>query len=296
MEEKINEDKIVFLDWDDTLFPSSELISHNIDPYSCNINHIPTKTNKSDEQLIFQFDDELFYLQQEHKKSLLEQFYEELKQCETQVIKLLEMFISNDYCVYIITNASNGWVEKCIANMYQELYDNLVTDNIIIISARSNYEKYVGNINELECKNFSTKYLCIKNQLEFSYELEHTTQYNHIINSDDHNKKHITLEGLDLYDFLSLNLEKIYKKFIQDEKIDNKKIKQIISIGDQKSDILVANKISKWNTSSPTITVKFFDKPHCDDIIKQLQCLTDNFDHIFLSDKCKTIDMKYMTL
>jgi len=306
MEELISEDsndndgdKIVFLDWDDTLFPSTELLNNNIDLYNCNIDNIMINIHDPFDFLNFDFFDDDICTSKENKENRekqkndeSKQMRDDIKECEKKVIKLLELFICKKYRVYIITNATNGWVENCIANIYREIHNNLITDDIIIISARSYYEKYVDDIRDVEGKNFATKYLCVKNQLDFIYDLEHAN------NDDDqctiNNNMLSSMQNLDIYDFLTLKLEKIYKKEFKREKMYNRKIKQIISIGDQKTDILMANKIAKWNINVSTKTIKLLNRPNCKDLIRQLHGIVVNFDNIFSDDESKSYDMNYI--
>ena len=115
MEELISEDsndndgdKIVFLDWDDTLFPSTELLNNNIDLYNCNIDNIMINIHDPFDFLNFDFFDDDICTSKENKENRekqkndeSKQMRDDIKECEKKVIKLLELFICKKYRVYI---------------------------------------------------------------------------------------------------------------------------------------------------------------------------------------------------
>jgi hypothetical protein len=98
---------IMFIDWDDTLFPSSHLKIQGT---------IYTPENLDDV----------------HKLNI--------HNLETEIISLLNGFLSNnDIDLYILTNSDVGWVELCLNNFMKRLYEYLKTKNITVKYAKTRY-------------------------------------------------------------------------------------------------------------------------------------------------------------
>ena len=99
---------IIIFDWDDTLLPTSYLLSKNV-----------------------------IYKEKKENK-LSEKDQTKIKKLEQLVKNLLEISLSKAD-VYIITNAGEGWVEQSAKDFYPNIKE--ILDEIEIISARKDYEK-----------------------------------------------------------------------------------------------------------------------------------------------------------
>ena len=99
---------IIIFDWDDTLLPTSYLLSKNV-----------------------------IYKEKKENK-LSEKDQTKIKKLEQLVKNLLEISLSKAD-VYIITNAGEGWVEQSAQDFYPNIKE--ILDEIEIISARKDYEK-----------------------------------------------------------------------------------------------------------------------------------------------------------
>ena len=96
---------LIIFDWDDTLLPTSFLVSKNMI---------------------------------DKDKKLNEKDQTKLNKLEILVKNLLTLTLSKGE-VYIITNAGEGWVEESATNYYPNLKE--ILDKIEVISARKDYEK-----------------------------------------------------------------------------------------------------------------------------------------------------------
>ena len=96
---------LIIFDWDDTLLPTSFLVSKNMI---------------------------------DKDKKLNEKDQGKLNKLEILVKNLLTLTLSKGE-VYIITNAGEGWVEESATNYYPNLKE--ILDKIEVISARKDYEK-----------------------------------------------------------------------------------------------------------------------------------------------------------
>lgn len=106
-ENELFSDTVIFFDWDDTLFPTTHFESYGL---------INSKMQDIDPH------------------SLLV-----LKRCEKLVRRLILCAKLITKHVYIVTNASAGWVEHTMKQFYPTLCADKIFANIDIISARSQY-------------------------------------------------------------------------------------------------------------------------------------------------------------
>lgn len=100
-------DTVIFFDWDDTLFPTSFFERNGL--------HVQGDAPLSDPIL------------------------RALRNCEDNVrtLILIAKYITRH--VYIVTNASNGWVEHTAARYYPNLCADGTFSDILVVSARSQY-------------------------------------------------------------------------------------------------------------------------------------------------------------
>ena len=104
---------LIIFDWDDTLLPTSFLLSKNL---------IDTENKLSEKTQL------------------------KINKLEELVKNLLELSLSKGD-VYIVTNAGEGWVEDSTKKFYPNIKD--ILDKIEIISARKDYEKKYPNDTKL---------------------------------------------------------------------------------------------------------------------------------------------------
>jgi len=103
---------IIFIDWDDTLFPTSWINNNKID---C--------TNKED---INKY--KLFFLE-----------------LDKSITNLLEIITdNNNNLVYIVTNANKKWVEICLSVLPKT--SSIIKKDVIIISAKDKYNQKTNSI------------------------------------------------------------------------------------------------------------------------------------------------------
>ena len=137
---------IIIFDWDDTLLCSSYIIKHNLFDFPSPKSSTPQEIKKMDR----------------HK--------ERIAKLEFHVLRALTLAL-NFGDVYIITNATKGWVEFSAQKYYPSCVG--ILDKIKIISARSNFEEQFPDNSKMwkKCaflemgnsysKNFVTNIICL---------------------------------------------------------------------------------------------------------------------------------------
>lgn len=119
----------IIFDWDDTLLPSTALMNAGITLQSVMMN---------------------------------KEVYNQFRQHEIHVIKILQRAITLYAKCYIITNAETGWVELSAAKFMPNVVPLL--NNIIIISARSMFQEYnINNANIWKTMAFRARVLALVN-------------------------------------------------------------------------------------------------------------------------------------
>lgn len=114
---------LIIFDWDDTLFPTSFLARNGY------------------------FSENIFLAKKEEK------ILKKIEKLEQSVLDLINLSLSKGE-VYIITNASIGWVEFTSYHLYPNLWK--ILDKIKIISARGDWEKiFPDNIQKWKMQAFS---------------------------------------------------------------------------------------------------------------------------------------------
>ena len=122
-QKSIQYNSLIIFDWDDTLFPTSFLAKNEY--FSQNI-----------------------YLAEKEDK-----IRKKLEKLEKSVLQLINISLSKGE-VFIITNASEGWVEYTSSKYYPKFYE--ILDKIKIISARGEWEGiFPDDINEWKMNSFS---------------------------------------------------------------------------------------------------------------------------------------------
>ena len=122
-QKNIQYNSLIILDWDDTLFPTSFLSKNGY------------------------FSENIILAEKEEK------IKKKLEKLEKSVLRLINISLSKGE-VFIITNASEGWVEYTSSKYYQKFYE--ILDKIKIISARGEWEGiFPDNINEWKMNSFS---------------------------------------------------------------------------------------------------------------------------------------------
>lgn len=111
---------IIFIDWDDTLYPTTWIHNNNID---C--------TNKED---INKY--KLFFL--------------ELDKSITNLLEILTD--NNDNTVYIVTNANKKWVEQCLLILPKT--KAIIEKDVIILSAKDNYNQKTNSVMDWKVLTF----------------------------------------------------------------------------------------------------------------------------------------------
>lgn len=102
--------RVVVLDWDDTLFPTTYLTSLGFQPFS--------------------------------KFMLSREVFSEIMAVQQSAMRVLKA--ARDLgTVYIVTNSTNGWVDICCKTIYRRLAPLL--EGVKVISARSEYELFYPN-------------------------------------------------------------------------------------------------------------------------------------------------------
>ena len=110
----------IFIDWDDTLYPSTWVHNNNID---C--------TNKED---INKY--KIFFLE-----------------LDKSITNLLEILTDdNDNAVYIVTNANKKWVELCLSTLPKT--KEIIEKDVIILSAKDNYNQKTNSVMEWKVLTF----------------------------------------------------------------------------------------------------------------------------------------------
>eukprot|EP00792_Barthelona_sp_PAP020_P005057 TRINITY_DN2473_c0_g1_i1.p1 TRINITY_DN2473_c0_g1~~TRINITY_DN2473_c0_g1_i1.p1 ORF type:complete len:281 (+),score=63.39 TRINITY_DN2473_c0_g1_i1:46-888(+) len=99
--------RIIFLDWDNTLFPSSELLTRDLDP-----------TFWEDEQRVSLFKDEV-------------------ERVDKSASNLLSFIVSLNITVHIITNAEYDWMEFCFNGFMHQTFQIIKENSIPIFYANA---------------------------------------------------------------------------------------------------------------------------------------------------------------
>ena len=122
-QKSIQYNSLIIFDWDDTLFPTSFLAKNGY------------------------FSENIYLAEKEDK------IQKKLEKLEKSVLQLINLSLSKGE-VFIITNASEGWVEYTSSKYYPKFYE--ILDKIKIISARGEWESlFPNNINEWKINSFS---------------------------------------------------------------------------------------------------------------------------------------------
>lgn len=199
-------DTVIFFDWDDTLFPTSFLQAHGL--------HNPGPG------LV----------------SLSVDIQTAIRNCEDMARTAI--FIANCITrhVYIVTNASSGWVQHTAVRYYPNLCADGTFDNIIVISARSEYS-----------------HLNINNPMLWKYHAMHQ------IISDIIVKKDNVMSS----DALTPNIE-------------SSQCKTIISIGDSDFERIAIRLVHSQYENISLKVVKLIDRPEsCDHLRVQLCVISE---------------------
>lgn len=106
---------ILFLDWDDTLFPTTYLFPNP------NLVKIDFKRQLRDYQLT------------DSEK-------EKLNECYDKIIALLEQAVKEHMLIYLVTNAKCEWIYSAITYMYPKFTSTELFSKMNIVSARDKYE------------------------------------------------------------------------------------------------------------------------------------------------------------
>lgn len=186
---------IIFIDWDDTLFPTTWIHNNNID---C--------TNKED---INKY--KLFFL--------------ELDKSITNLLEILTN--NNDNAVYIITNANKKWVEICLSTLPNTA--SLIEKDVIILSAKDNYIQKTSSMMDWKVLTFKdiVNNIYINNvninnalELEGLYAPLHVSNpiqfIGNVISIGDSNYEYTAL--LNLYEYFKSNGFKLYNTSKKKEK------------------------------------------------------------------------------
>lgn len=181
---------IIFIDWDDTLYPTSWIHNNNID---C--------TNKED---INKY--KLFFLE-----------------LDKSITNLLEILTSNnDNAVYIVTNANKKWVELCLLTLPKT--KAIIEKDVIILSAKDNYNQKTNSIMDWKVLTFKdvVNNVYINDALELGglYAPLHTSPpsqfIGNVISIGDSNYEYTAL--LNLYEYFKSNGFKLYNTSKKKEK------------------------------------------------------------------------------
>jgi hypothetical protein len=181
---------IIFIDWDDTLFPTTWINNNNID---CK--------NKED---INKY--KLFFLE-----------------LDKSISNLLEILTdNNDNAVYIVTNANKKWVELCLLTLPNT--SSIIDKDVTILSAKDIYNQKTNSTMDWKILTFKdiVNDMYINNELEIDglYAPIHPSQpssfMGNVISIGDSNYEYTAL--LNLYDYLKNNGFKLYNTSKKKEK------------------------------------------------------------------------------
>jgi len=181
---------IIFIDWDDTLFPTTWINNNNID---CK--------NKED---INKY--KLFFLE-----------------LDKSISNLLEILTdNNDNVVYIVTNANKKWVELCLSSLPNT--SSIIDKDVTILSAKDMYNQKTNSMMDWKILTFKdiVNDLYINNALEIEglYAPIHPFQSSqfigNVISIGDSNYEYTAL--LNLYEYLKNNGFKLYNTSKKKEK------------------------------------------------------------------------------
>lgn len=203
---------LIILDWDDTLFPTNWVVKNS---YNLRDSYVKMKYS---------------YL---------------FNQLDNKIYILLQKFLHFGEVV-IITNATLNWVSTCLEILPKT--QNLINNNIDVISARKSYQQFSQYIPNWKKYAFTDMY--IKNYLDDKND-DNVVQ--NIISVGDAEYEHLAL--VNLYDFEGYQPKKRILKsirFIQHPDLD--------TIIDQ-IDVLTKN-INKICTLNKHIDLQFTPRPH----------------------------------
>jgi hypothetical protein len=186
---------IIFIDWDDTLFPTTWINNNSID---CK--------NKED---INKY--KLFFLE-----------------LDKSISNLLEILTdNNDNAVYIVTNANKKWVELCLLTLPNT--SSIIDKDVTILSAKDIYNQKTNSMMDWKILTFKDivndmyiNNVNINNALEIDglYASIHPSQpssfIGNVISIGDSNYEYTAL--LNLYDYLKNNGFKLYNTSKKKEK------------------------------------------------------------------------------
>jgi hypothetical protein len=229
---------IIFIDWDDTLFPTTWIHNNSID---C--------INKED---INKY--KLFFLE-----------------LDKSIYNLLEILTSNnDNVVYIITNANKKWVDMCLVNLPNTL--SLIEKDVIILSAKDIYNQKTNSIMDWKVLTFKDviNNVYINNALELGglYAPLHASNpmqfIGNVISIGDSNYEYTAL--LNLYEYFKSNGFKLYNTSKKKEK--EYLLKNIKLVEKPEFDILINQlHVLKKNINA------IIEQKDVVDILLELQCI-----------------------
>eukprot|EP00484_Ammonia_sp_Unknown_P020920 CAMPEP_0197029216 /NCGR_PEP_ID=MMETSP1384-20130603/8713_1 /TAXON_ID=29189 /ORGANISM="Ammonia sp." /LENGTH=471 /DNA_ID=CAMNT_0042458339 /DNA_START=100 /DNA_END=1515 /DNA_ORIENTATION=+ len=148
-----NEEFVILLDWDDTLFPTSM------------INEILQSRNDNDLALVR--DDQIEYLNELGRLTLI------------LLNELIDRYGAHN--IHIVTNSLDGWIKEslnyasCISKLYKQIELVLLKNRITMLSAQSLYAKRIKNSTPTQWKQY-----CFDEILKNSHK-----QYSHILSIGD---------------------------------------------------------------------------------------------------------------
>ena len=179
----------IFIDWDDTLYPTTWVHNNNID---C--------TNKED---INKY--KLFFLE-----------------LDKSITNLLEILTDdNDNAVYIVTNANKKWVELCLSILPKT--KEIIEKDVIILSAKDNYNQKTNSVMDWKVLTFRdvVNNVYINNALELGglYTPLHTSPsqfMGNVVSIGDSNYEYTAL--LNLYEYFKKNGFRLFNTSKKKEK------------------------------------------------------------------------------
>lgn len=246
---------IIFIDWDDTLFPTSWINNNKID---C--------TNKED---INKY--KLFFLE-----------------LDKSITNLLEIITdNNDNVVYIVTNANKKWVELCLLVLPKT--SSIIEKDVIIISAKDKYNQKTNSI--IDWKILTFKDVVNDVYINNMYDSLNQNMYDSLNQNISDSLNQNIYAPITMTKPLDINRSNDMKNPIS----INQFIGNIISIGDSNYEYtaliklyeyLKNNGFKLYNTSTKKEkefllkNIKLVDKPEFDILINELYALKKNINII----------------
>jgi hypothetical protein len=236
---------IIIIDWDDTLIASSYLQSNSL------------------------MDLSFSELDEAHQKAL--------KECEDNVRSILLFSKQLTEHVYIVTNASDKWVENSINKFYPNLLKEEILKDVKIIYAKNYY-----------CPAMLWKYYAIKNILnnvigEGKNKKQKTNYFDKKFEDNENNSDTDTDDSdTDNFDFIECNsVPNVSKPKI----LDAKKLNYVISIGDSNYERVAMQCIRQKYDDVLTEIIKMILSPNCEQIKMQLNLVSNCIRYVLSDDK-----------